>query len=105
MNIKDAILQLPQRADKNDDSTLVATFVQVGAVMPLLLSKNNHILFGRRGTGKTHVLKYLRQTIEERNEIGLYIDMRLLGSSNSIYSNTNIPIEQRTLRLLSDVIK
>lgn len=105
MNVKDAILQLPQRAEKNDDSTLVSTFVQVGAVMPMLLSKNNHILFGRRGTGKTHVLKYLKQTIEERNEIGLYIDMRLLGSSNSIYANSSIPIEQRTLRLLSDVIK
>lgn len=105
MNIKDAILQLAQRADKNDDSTLVSTFVQVGAVMPLLLSKNNHILFGRRGTGKTHVLKYLKKAIEDSNEIALYIDMRLLGSSNSIYSNSNIPIEQRTLRLLSDVIK
>ena len=105
MNIKDAILQLPQRADKNDDNTLVSTFVQVGALMPLLLSTNNHILFGRRGTGKTHVLKYLKQKIEERNDIGIYIDMRLIGSSNSIYSDDSIPIPQRTLRLLSDVFK
>ena len=105
MLIKDAILQLPQRADKNDDNTLVSTFVQVGALMPLLLSKNNHILFGRRGTGKTHVLKYLKKSLEEKGDIGIYIDMRLLGSYNSIYSNTSIPLTQRTLRILSDVIK
>ena len=105
MTIKDAILQLPQRADKNDDNTLVSTFVQVGALMPLLLSNNIHILFGRRGTGKTHVFKFLNKKVEEKGDIGIYIDMRLLGSNNSIYSNTRLPIEQRTLRLLSDVIK
>ena len=105
MNIKEAILRLPQRADKNDDNTLAATFVEVGALMPLLLSINNHILFGRRGTGKTHVLKYLKTKVEENNDIGIYIDMRLIGSSRSIYSDSTIPLPQRTLRLLSDVIK
>ena len=105
MTVKEAILQLPLRADKNDDDILVATFVQIGAVMPLLLSKNNHVLFGRRGTGKTHVLKYLHNTLEDRGDIGIYIDMRLIGSSNSLYSDKNIPQSQRTLRLMSDVLK
>lgn len=102
--IKNAILQLTQRADKNSDTTLVSTFVQVGALMPLLLSVNNHILFGRRGTGKTHVLKYLKSKIEEKGNLGIYIDMRLIGSSGSLYSDVSIPVSQRAIRLLSDVL-
>lgn len=57
MNAKDAILQMPPRADKWEEELLVKTFVNIGPLVPILRSENNQILFGRRGTGKTHVLK------------------------------------------------
>ena len=55
MTVKDAILQIQLRADKWDDNSLVKSFVKIGPLIPLLDSENNQIIFGRRGTGKTHV--------------------------------------------------
>ena len=65
MNAKDAILQMPRRADKWDEEMLVKTFVNIGPLIPTLLGVNNQILFGRRGTGKTHVLRFLKSIIEK----------------------------------------
>ena len=56
--INDAILQIVKRADKCDKNTLVETFVNLGSLLPLLKGCDNHILYGRRGTGKTHILSY-----------------------------------------------
>lgn len=104
-HIQEQILQIPLRADRNDDSVLASTFVQVGSLLPSLSSFNNCLLYGRRGTGKTHILKYLKASIENKGDWGVYIDMRQIGSSNSLYSDNSIPVHQRTLNLLSDVIK
>lgn len=104
-HIQDSILQIPFRADRNDDAALTSTFVQVGALLPSLSSFNNSLLYGRRGTGKTHVLKYLKSSIEKKGDWGIFIDLRTIGSSNSLYSESSIPLPQRTLSLLSDVLK
>lgn len=106
MNVKDVILQLPLRADKLEDDNLVQTFVKISALMPLLKSENNQVLYGRRGTGKTHVFKYLKTTIEaERNDCCIFVDLRQLGSSGSIYSDNSIPKEQRAIRLFTDLLQ
>lgn len=63
-------------------------------------------LFGRRGTGKTHVFSYLKSQIEkEQGDCCIYIDMRTIGSTGSIYSNKDIPLYQRATRLVSDIIQ
>lgn len=56
---KNAILRIVKRADKCDKDILVETFVNLGSLIPLLSGCDNHILYGRRGTGKTHILSYL----------------------------------------------
>lgn len=101
--INDAILQIVKRADKCDKNTLVETFVNLGSLLPLLKGCDNHILYGRRGTGKTHVLSYLCSLLDEQNDCSIYIDLRVLGSTRSIYMNDELPIEQRVTRLLIDI--
>lgn len=105
MTIKDAILQIQLRADKWDDDSLVKSFVNVGPLIPLLNGENNQVIFGRRGTGKTHVLRYFKSLKDDNGDCCIFIDLRKIGSSNSIYADSSLPIEQRSLRFFIDVIK
>ena len=106
MNAKDAILQMPRRADKWDEEMLVKTFVNIGPLIPTLLGVNNQILFGRRGTGKTHVLRFLKSIIEkEKNDCCIFIDIRQIGSTGSIYSDQSISTHQRAARLFTDILQ
>lgn len=66
---------------------------------------DNHILYGRRGTGKTHILSYLCTLLEKQYDCPIYIDLRILGSTNSIYTNNQLPIEQRVTRLVIDIFR
>lgn len=106
MNAKDAILKMPRRADKWEEELLVKTFVNIGPLIPMLQGNNNHVLFGRRGTGKTHVLKYLKSIIEkEEKDCCIFIDIRQIGSTGSIYSDKKTPLEQRATRLFTDLLQ
>ena len=106
MNAKDAILRMPRRADKWEEDMLVKTFVNIGPLIPILRGTDNHVLYGRRGTGKTHVLKYLKSLVEaEEKDCCIFIDIRQIGSTGSIYSDREIPIEQRATRLFTDILQ
>ena len=97
---------MPRRADKWDEEVLVKTFVNIGPLIPTLLGVNNQILFGRRGTGKTHVLRFLKSIIEkEKNDCCIFIDIRQIGSTGSIYSDQSIPSHQRAARLFTDILQ
>lgn len=101
--IHDFIVQLQKRADKIEESVLLKTFVNAGPLLPSLKSRNNQILYGRRGTGKTHVLQVLRSAVENESIVE-YVDIRTLGSSSSLYHDANIPIEQRAISLFKDFL-
>lgn len=105
MTVQDVILQIQLRADKWDDNSLVNSFVKVGPLIPLLDSENNQIIFGRRGTGKTHVLRYFKSIKERQDDCCIFVDLRKIGSSNSIYADQSLSIEQRALRFFIDIIK
>ena len=106
MKVKDIILQMPLRADKWDEDLLVKTFVNIGPLVPMLRSENNQVLYGRRGTGKTHVFKYLKSIIESENkDCCIFIDIRQIGSTGSIYSDKDMPIELRAVRLFTDILQ
>src|SRR3954467_10725938 len=62
-----------KRAERSSDAMLVATFVDSAPLFDLLSTPNNQVIYGRRGTGKTHALKYLAQTVERRGEYPIYI--------------------------------
>lgn len=97
-------MRLTRRAERNDPKTLVATFVDAGSLFDLLSSEDHQVLYGRRGTGKTHVLQYLTEMARTRGDIAVYVDMRTVGSSGGLYSDVSIPITERGTRLLSDTL-
>src|ERR1035438_735237 len=100
-----AFVQLTKRAETADPATLVQTFVDFGTLLPSISTKDNQVIFGRRGTGKTHALVYTLETAKTAGAMTVYIDLRTAGSSTSIYSNPKIPIPERATRMLLDVLE
>ena len=96
------LMRLAKRAEKLNIEHLIKSFVDVGPTYTLLSSTDNQIMFGRRGTGKTHFLAVLNNEIYNRGIICVPIDMRLIGSTGGIFSDQNIPLSERATRLLSD---
>lgn len=99
-----AFLRVVRRAERQDDEILQKTFVDVGPVFSTLLSLDHQIIFGRRGTGKTHLLSVLRQTRRALGEVVVQLDMRTIGSAGGIYSDPSKSIPQRATSLLVDVL-
>jgi len=90
-SIHKALIGFDKRAERSSDEILEATFVDSAPHFDLLSSKNNQVIYGRRGTGKTHALKYLARYVEKTNERPIYIDLRSVGSNGSIYSDGSRP--------------
>ena len=99
------LVHLPKRADSSESSKLVKTFVDVGNLLALVSVADSQVLYGRRGTGKTHVLQYLAAKANERGDIGIYVDLRSAGSTGGIYGDPALPIAERGTRLLMDVME
>ena len=87
-NVETAVASLIQRAEREDDpEKLLQTYVDTG-ILVQLTNRNNQIVYGRRGTGKTHVLKVTQHRFEESGAVAVYIDMRTLGSSTLAMDET-----------------
>ena len=96
---------IPQRSERQQDlQKLVGSFVDVG-ILPQIRNVNNQIIFGRRGTGKTHILRVLADELSKTppNDIALYIDARTLGSTSQ-FSDPTIPLPARCLALFRDIL-
>lgn len=81
-NISKAISNITQRAERIlDDNKVIKTYVEVG-ILPQISNGNNQIIYGRRGTGKTHLFRYLESDLKSNNKsIVVYLDCRTLGSA------------------------
>lgn len=101
-NISKAISGISQRAERIlDDNKVVRTYVEVG-ILPQVLNTNNQIIYGRRGTGKTHLFRYLENELKSKS-ITVYLDCRTLGSAAD-YNNPNIAINKRCISLFKDIV-
>ncbi|HEX8648414.1 MAG TPA: FHA domain-containing protein [Thermoleophilaceae bacterium] len=100
-----ALARLLRRAEEEDPKTLAETFVDVNALFARLSSRDQQIVFGRRGTGKTHALSYLAEALRKSDQTAVYVDLRLLGSSGGIYSDAGISVAEAGTRLLIDVLQ
>jgi hypothetical protein len=101
--INQRLQRITHRAERSEVGTLAGTFVAVGGVENVLFNPENQILFGRRGTGKTHALRYLEDQATRRGEAAVYVDLRTIGSNSSIYSDRNRPESERITTLVVDV--
>lgn len=76
-------MRVPKRAQTTDPDRLRRTFVAIDPVGAVLRSPGHQVLFGRRGTGKTHALRYLAETVRREGHVATYLDLRAIGSSGS----------------------
>jgi len=102
--LNNAFLTLSKRAETSAREQLVQTFVDVGPLFSILSGPDHQILYGRRGTGKTHVLNYLADKKESVGDAVVMIDLRTIGSSSGIYADGTISLAERATRLLVDTL-
>lgn len=102
--INKLFIKFAKRAEKHDRQTLLHSFVDVGPLFTTLAVPDNQIIYGRRGTGKTHALVYLSEDVRSRGDISVYVDLRNIGSTGGIYSDNNIDVSERATRLLMDTL-
>lgn len=99
-----AVSSLSQRAERQRDlKKLIDSYVEVG-ILPQLMNNNNQILYGRRGTGKTHILKYFQNLyLNDITKTVCFIDCRILGSSPQ-FSDTKLSLSHRCSSLFIDIL-
>jgi hypothetical protein len=98
----EVFLRLTRRAEKVDRAILAETFENVGPLRTLLASEDHQVIYGRRGTGKTHALLYLDQAARKRGDVSAYIDLRTIGSTTGLWANAELSVAERATRLLMD---
>ncbi|CAH0533582.1 hypothetical protein VST7929_01452 [Vibrio stylophorae] len=103
-SLSEILVTMPRRAERKPDDYLVKSFVHVGSVFALFSCAENQIIYGRRGTGKTHLLRYLKNDTQNRGVITVSLDMRTMGSTGGMYSDSNLSLSERASRLLSDTL-
>jgi energy-coupling factor transporter ATP-binding protein EcfA2 len=99
-----AFMKLSKRAEGIERGTLIETFADVGPLAMLLRSHDHQIIYGRRGTGKTHALNYLAGTVSPDSGFAIYVDMRTIGSTGGLYSDPQVSLAERATRLLMDTL-
>jgi hypothetical protein len=105
MHLNQALMRIPRRAESADRSTLAATYVAAGSFSAMINSADHQILFGRRGTGKTHALLHLQDLVERTGDIAVYLDLRTIGSAGGLYANDAVSPAQRGTQLLVDTLE
>jgi len=103
-SINTSLQMISKRAERLDPKEQAATFVSLGALEHALLNPDNRIIFGRRGTGKTHVMSFVADQAAKKREMACVIDLRTIGSNSYIYGDDAVPLAERATRLLRDFI-
>jgi hypothetical protein len=104
-HLNQSLMRIPRRAEGADRSTLAMTFVAAGSFSAVLHSTDHQILYGRRGTGKTHALFYLSDLIEHAGDVAVYLDLRTIGSAEGMYTDSNLSPAVRGTPLLVDTLE
>lgn len=104
-HLNQALLRIPRRAESSDRDTLSATYVAAGSFAALLHSSDHQILYGRRGTGKTHALMYLSDLLVDAGDLPIYVDLRTIGSAGGMYSDSSLSAAVRGTHLLVDTLE
>lgn len=101
----DVLMQIPRRAERQHHNTLSDTFVDIGSLFSSLRRPEHQVIYGRRGTGKTHALGRLEGDLTARGRCVVNIDVRTIGSASGLYFDPEQDFGQRATRLLIDVIE
>ncbi|AXB43791.1 hypothetical protein [Amycolatopsis albispora] len=104
-HLNQSLLRIPRRAEGVDRATLSRTFVAAGSFAAMLHSTDHQILYGRRGTGKTHALRYLHELASRSGDLSVYLDLRTIGSAGGLYSDSELGADLRGTQLLVDTLE
>jgi hypothetical protein len=99
------IVKVARRAENVPADVLRDAFVPMPSLMAHLESPEHHVLFGRRGTGKTHLLRYLQEAKTAEGALAIYLDLRKLGSPDEIVSTQRGDFAEQATGLLVDVVE
>jgi hypothetical protein len=102
--VNSLLMRVAHRADQATPDYLAKTFVAVDPIPALLDSVDNQIIYGRRGTGKTHLLRYFAERKKSEGDVALYVDLRTIGATN-MYADASQPITVRATHLLVDLVE
>lgn len=103
-SINALLQQISKRAERLDTKQQAETFVSLGGIENTLLSQDNRVIFGRRGTGKTHVMSFVADRARVNGQIGILIDLRTIGSNSYLYQNQDRSLADRATLLLRDFV-
>ncbi|TXK02764.1 hypothetical protein FVP60_12405 [Microbacterium mitrae] len=95
--------RIPKRAEKQEIEVLHRTFSDSG-VFDVIDTVDSQIIYGRRGTGKTHALNYLASEKRESGELAVYLDLRTVGSPTGVTGGPPADRAERATRLLIDIL-
>jgi hypothetical protein len=98
------IARMARRAENAPDHVLRDSFVPVPTLLAHLEGTDHHVLFGRRGTGKTHLLRHLQARAAETDSLAIYLDLRKIGSPEDL-TGASDDFAQRSTALLVDVLE
>lgn len=100
--VKSAIRKIAVRAERNNSKTTVDSFYDCH-IIEHLDNINHQVIQGRRGTGKTHILKVLQHHIEAEHVHCFFFDCQATGSAGEI-ADENIPEKHRAIQLMRDFL-
>ncbi len=103
-SINRLVMRLAVRAETLPESIAHASFVSIRDVTDGLLRLDHQVIYGRRGTGKTHAFRNLESVVDKQNDLPIYIDLRTVGSSGGLYGDTTLSRTIRGTQLLIDVL-
>lgn len=104
-HLNQALMRISRRAENTDRHTLASTYVTAGSFSAMLHSTDHQILYGRRGTGKTHALLHLNDLIERTGDVPIYLDLRTIGSAGGLYADGGLTPAVRGTHLLVDTLE
>jgi hypothetical protein len=96
-------MRFDDRAERLPAKQIVDTFVAVGPLLDVMANRSHQVIYGRRGVGKTHALRYFESQANSKGDLAIYIDCANLGSNNSTYNDASLSITERATRLLIDL--
>ncbi|WP_246861478.1 ATP-binding protein [Nocardioides sp. SYSU D00065] len=99
-----ALMTIPRRAESRHANELRATFVDSG-IADAMRTVDHQIIYGRRGTGKTHALRFLEGVVKDDADLAVYLDLRTVGSPDGLFMGQRLHLAERAGRLLRDLLQ
>ena len=103
-DVHEVLLNFEKRAENKPDEIISQTFVDAAPLVEVICAPLNQIMFGRRGTGKTHALRFSLAKARENGETAVYLDLRSIGSNTSFYSDEGVALYERGLSVVTDIL-